>query len=385
MIIRNCIIVLILFFLTISFSEVSEANNGISIILNDQKLIFDQPPVIEDGTVLVPMRALLEKFNMAIEYDSNSETVTAKNKNTTIIVTINSKIALINNNTKKLRVAPRIINSRTMVPIRFISEALGDEVVWHEDIKTVNITNKDYALPIFIYHWVVKEGEGKGGTPLSKFREQLDYLQSSGFETVTPDDVYDWLSGKKILGPRSCMITFDDGNLSVYTLAFQEVKKRKMKMTLYINPSWMDNQMTDVFRQGQEGYHFNWEQAREMVDSGLVNIQNHTYSHQQLDLLSKEEQKIEIVKAQERIKEMLGYTPYHLAYPYGSYNQDTLELCRELGVHTAVTVKNSIAESKQGPWELKRISYIPVDKIFRSTEKKINFQIEEYTCLKENL
>ena len=98
------------------------------------------PPVIIDDRTLVPVREVFEALNGTVAWDNNTRTVTVTMNGNTIILTINSTTALINNVSKELDVPAKIINDKTMVPVRFISENGGLEVNWEDTTKTVYIT-----------------------------------------------------------------------------------------------------------------------------------------------------------------------------------------------------------------------------------------------------
>jgi len=96
-------------------------------------------PVIVKGRTLLPIRALIETMGGSVGWDDNTKKVTIKLKNTTIVLTINKNQATVNGKAKEMDVAPQIINSRTMVPLRFVTEQLGCQVDWNADTKTVTI------------------------------------------------------------------------------------------------------------------------------------------------------------------------------------------------------------------------------------------------------
>jgi len=101
-------------------------------------------PVIVKGRTLVPIRAIIEEMGGSISWDGTERKVTITLKNTKIELWIDKKSALVNGATKELDVEPQIINSRTMIPLRFVTENLGCNVQWDGDTKTITITyNKE--------------------------------------------------------------------------------------------------------------------------------------------------------------------------------------------------------------------------------------------------
>lgn len=111
----------------------------IRVTVDGTPVVFDQPPMILDGRVLVPMRAIFEALGAKVHWEVGKQVVTAaKNKNT-IIVSIGSIYAAVNGREQALDVPAQIINNRTMVPVRFISESLGAKVSWSVRSQTVTI------------------------------------------------------------------------------------------------------------------------------------------------------------------------------------------------------------------------------------------------------
>ncbi len=115
------------------------AADDIKIIIKDEAKTFDQMPVIIEGRTLVPMRGIFESLGASIAWDDATKTVTAKKSGKTISLVIGEKNAIVNGEFKTLDVAPEIINGRTMVPVRFVSETLGEEVGWDGDTRTVTV------------------------------------------------------------------------------------------------------------------------------------------------------------------------------------------------------------------------------------------------------
>lgn len=111
--------------------------------LDGQQLSFDVPPRIENGRTLVPLRAIFEALGATIEWDDASKTVTAEKGKTIIKLTIDQATAYKNGNEVKLEVAAKIINGRTLVPLRFVSEAIGATVNWNETTRLITITGNN--------------------------------------------------------------------------------------------------------------------------------------------------------------------------------------------------------------------------------------------------
>ncbi len=115
----------------------------ITVKVNENELDFDVAPTIIDGRTLVPLRKIFESLDCSVDWDDATKTVTAKRGDKEIRLTIGSKVAYINGAEVTLDVGAQIIDSRTLVPVRFISEALGEKVEWLDPYKMVKITYKN--------------------------------------------------------------------------------------------------------------------------------------------------------------------------------------------------------------------------------------------------
>ena len=114
------------------------AGNDISVVLNGKELEFDQAPIIENGYTLVPMRVIFEKLG------ASTKTIYAKKIDREIVLQANNQFAKVNNFSKKLDAPAKIVNGRTLVPLRFVGEQLGVNVEWEEDTRTVILSSYEH-------------------------------------------------------------------------------------------------------------------------------------------------------------------------------------------------------------------------------------------------
>ncbi|ACI18144.1 anion ABC transporter anion-binding protein [Coprothermobacter proteolyticus DSM 5265] len=101
---------------------------------------LDAPPYIKNGRTMVPIRAVTEPFGAKVDWDGATRTVIISFQGHTVKMTIGSNVATVDGARVTMDVAPEIINSRTFVPARFVSESLGFTVRWNDKTKTVTIT-----------------------------------------------------------------------------------------------------------------------------------------------------------------------------------------------------------------------------------------------------
>ena len=110
--------------------------DGAAVNIDDEGTV----PVIVNERTLVPIRAIIEAAGGTVGWDGATQTVTLSYAGSEIELKIDSKTAHLNGMTDELDVAPTIINERTMLPIRYISECFGFHVDWDGDAQTVTLT-----------------------------------------------------------------------------------------------------------------------------------------------------------------------------------------------------------------------------------------------------
>ncbi len=119
----------------VSFSD----NNPITVKLDNKEITFDQAPIVESGRTLVPFRAILEAMNVDVDWDSETKTITCTKGDKVIKLTIGENEMFINDKEVALDVPAKIVNGRTLLPLRAISENLDAEVKWDSETKTIDI------------------------------------------------------------------------------------------------------------------------------------------------------------------------------------------------------------------------------------------------------
>jgi outer membrane protein assembly factor BamB len=113
--------------------------------VNGNPRTLDSPPIIKNGRTLVPIRAIIEALGGTVGWDATEKKVTVTLGSTTIELWIGKSIAKVNDintaiDSANSKVVPEIINSRTMLPLRFVTENLGCDVQWDGTTKTITIT-----------------------------------------------------------------------------------------------------------------------------------------------------------------------------------------------------------------------------------------------------
>ena len=112
---------------------------GISVILDGKLVEYDVPPLLLFGSVLVPLRKTCESLGATVDWNQATQTVTATKGDTTVKLTIGDVSPTVNGKVVRINQPGIAIRGRTLVPLRFISEAFGASVNWNNDTFTVTI------------------------------------------------------------------------------------------------------------------------------------------------------------------------------------------------------------------------------------------------------
>ncbi|ACV64399.1 copper amine oxidase domain protein [Desulfofarcimen acetoxidans DSM 771] len=111
------------------------------VILDGNQLSFDVSPTIENDRTLVPLRTIFEALGADVNWNGTTQTVTATKDNVEVKLQIGVKTAYKNGSPVTLDVPAKIMNDRTVVPLRFVSEAFGSNVAWDASTQTITITS----------------------------------------------------------------------------------------------------------------------------------------------------------------------------------------------------------------------------------------------------
>lgn len=115
------------------------AESPITVTVDGQPVEFDvQPQLINDRT-MVPLRAIFEELGAAVSWDEPTQTVTAVKEGYTVTASIGSTVMTVNGTENIMDTAPMLIDSRTLVPARFVAEAFDCKVDWDDSTCTVII------------------------------------------------------------------------------------------------------------------------------------------------------------------------------------------------------------------------------------------------------
>lgn len=110
----------------------------VTVTIDGTPVTFDQPPVEQAGRVYVPLRGVFERLGAAVVYDRGH--INATKGPTMVSLSVGSALALVNGQEQHLDSPPLVVGERVLVPLRFVSQALGTTVNFVQATQTVAIT-----------------------------------------------------------------------------------------------------------------------------------------------------------------------------------------------------------------------------------------------------
>ena len=218
-------------------------------------------------------------------------------------------------------------------------------------------------IPIVMYHSLLKDKAYHGKYVISPDELESDilYLKEHGYTTILPQDLIAYTQGEE-LPERPIIITFDDGYYNNYLYAFELAKKHQCKFL--ISPI---GYFSDVYTKSGEhnGYytHCTWDQLKEMADSGLVEVGNHSYDlHKssgkfvgvkkavgETEEQYRERLKVDLEQAQNAIKTGVGRDAQTFVYPFGEVSKTTPKLLKEWGFSVTMTCRETVSRITEDP------------------------------------
>jgi len=185
------------------------------------------------------------------------------------------------------------------------------------------------------------------------FRWQLEYLRDHGYQVIP---LREWIAWRLRLGPpppaRSVVITADDGHRSVFTDMLPLVREFGIPVTLFIYPSAISNAT----------YAMTWEQLRTLAATGLFEIQSHTYWHPNFATEKRRLPPVayrtfaltQLTRSKAVLTERLGVTVDVIAWPFGVYDEELLQMGIDAGYVAGVTLDRRVATDRDPVMALPR-------------------------------
>jgi hypothetical protein len=129
--------------LFVGFSTAPIAAANVNVVVNGATVTFDQPPIERAGRVFVPLRGVFERLGASVVYANGD--INAQGNGRSVHLHIGSTQATVNGQSVYMDVAPFLVGARTLVPLRFVAQALGASVNWNASNNTVYIQGNGSA------------------------------------------------------------------------------------------------------------------------------------------------------------------------------------------------------------------------------------------------
>ena len=254
-------------------------------------------------------------------------------------------------------------------------------------ISIVIATSEDYIdVPIIMYHSILKDPSrsNKYTVTPAVLEEDLKYIKDKGYTTVTIADLISYVYDDSPLPEKPIVLTFDDGHYNNYGYLFPLLEKYDMKAVISIVGSYTDK-FTETDEANLNYSYLRWKDIKELMDTGRIEFQNHTYNLHintgkrigtkkikgETDEHYKSILKDDILKLQQEFEENTNYTPKCFTYPFGGISNASLDIIKELGFKASLSCEQGINKLTKNPNSLyllkryNRPSYISTYNFFQ--------------------
>lgn len=205
---------------------------------------------------------------------------------------------------------------------------------------------------ILMYHSIDNNKEFFTVSPV-EFERQMNYLKNNNFKVISLRELVNAIQNNKKILRKTVVITFDDGYLDNYEKAFPILKKYNFHATIFINTATIGT--TTTGRHGTRLPILSKEQIKHLLEQNLIDFESHSHSHAKLSSLDISKAEAEIAISKDLLQEILGSKVTLFAYPYGDFNQQTVELTKKY-FQAACLIKKGRTGSKNNLFMLNRNS-----------------------------
>jgi len=220
------------------------------------------------------------------------------------------------------------------------------EFLWQ---MPIGCGTSDRQIPVLLYHRVGSTLDPLTVTP-ERFERDLRQLKDAGYETINLQQFDHFLADRDTEMPaKPLLITFDDGYRDNYENAFPLLSKYEMGAAFFVIAGMLG-----------EPERVSVADIQEMARYGMT-IGSHTVTHRPLGELSVEEMRQELVQSRAILADALGNPVDSIAYPRGSYSNDTLTLADDFYTNGFTTVNGQCSRASN-PYALRRIPVFSYDR-----------------------
>ena len=202
------------------------------------------------------------------------------------------------------------------------------------------------SVPILSYHRVNDVDKNALTLGVDQFEQQIKYLTDNGYNFITIDEFLDAREGNAQLPNKPVILTFDAGYVDMFKNVFPILQQYNARATLFAITDYLNLYPT----------YLTWNQALELQQSGLVDIESNTLSHPDLtDSLSKTELRSQLYGSKQAIEWYLKKPAKYIAYPGGKYTREAEALSRDIGYRAAFTIDYGLARNDPNNYVMSRI------------------------------
>ena len=217
-------------------------------------------------------------------------------------------------------------------------------------------------VPVLMWHNLAEESSGDMTISVDTFRAQIEALHEAGFKTVSLQQLYDYVHFGTELPEKPIVLTFDDGYFSNYEYAFPILQEYDMQATIFAIGVSVGK---DTYKDTDHAMtpHFGADEAREMVDSGLISVQSHTLDMPQwppfedgnaqvretllpfdgeADADYEAAVEADFAESRELLESITGQPVNALAFPEGAYVTLTQDALRSAGAELTFTTVRAV-------------------------------------------
>jgi peptidoglycan/xylan/chitin deacetylase (PgdA/CDA1 family) len=230
-----------------------------------------------------------------------------------------------------------------------------------EILRCVYLEYRTDRIPILLYHRLVRrkdivEGVVPDAEPVyvsydDVFAEQMQYLHDAGYTTLTFDDYLAIREKRRPMPHKPVLLTFDDGYLSSYTIAWPILRRLGLCGTDFVPP--LPNEETREYVRGMDDF-LSAAQMQEL-ERGGIRIESHTLTHCVLAQLDQAAAQYELKESRRLLEEITGRPIRHLAVPRAGYSRNVRRLAIEAGYQTVCCNNKGTATGLSDRFALPRI------------------------------
>ncbi len=218
------------------------------------------------------------------------------------------------------------------------------------------------ALPIVMYHQLTKNEKksGKYVLTLEQFEKDLMFLKSRGYQSITVKQLIEYSQGEGELPENAIMITFDDGNETLYEYALPLLEKYGFTAVGFVVGALADY-YTEIDDHNLNYSYLNWSEIKEMSDGDIIEIQSHSFdlhknTGNRSGIKMKKGETIEqyreflcsdVSKMKTAMENNTGRAPVAFAFPFGSFSAESNEILKECGFKMTLTCEERVNKIKK--------------------------------------